>query len=180
MDEDALIAAALEGSPHAGTFLVSVFGPRLLGYCRSQTPDLSDTDREMICEQAVEIAVRKIETFDRAKGTFEGWLRGFVRYTVMNWRRASGQRHPDPVEDLVLQKPQTPVEPNDLEVPSPRVVALREAVSALSEADQVYLNLRYTQGLPTKAIATLVDKSDDAVRQRLSRSLRRLANQLEA
>lgn len=174
MEEQALIAAALEGSPHAGTFLVSVYGPQLLGYCRSLTPDLSDVDREMICEQAVELAVRKIDAFDRELGTFPGWLRGFVRNTVKNWRRGAGQRHPDPVEDLPLEclPPPAPVAINKV------TDALRRAVRELPEQDQLYVNLRYQQGLPTKQIAQLLGKTDNAVRQRLSRLQRLLKDQL--
>lgn len=176
MDEQELITAAVEGSPHAGTFLVSVFGPQLQGYCRSISADLSDVDREMICEQAVELAVRKIDSFDRQKGTFPGWLRGFVRYTVLNWRRSAGLRSATPVDDLVLECPPSPPMPSARTSEMAQSVAL--AVRALAPEDQVYINLRYVQGLPTKEIAQRLDKSDAAVRQRLSRLQRSLNGRL--
>jgi RNA polymerase sigma factor (sigma-70 family) len=151
----------------------------LLGYCRSLTPDLSDVDREMICEQAVEIAVRKIDVYDPGLGTFPGWLRGFVRNTVKNWRRAEGQRHPDHVEDLVLTAG-PPLAPVATPQTQAAAAALKKAVRALPEPDQVYLNLRYQQGLPTKQIAQLLGKSDAAVRQRLSRIQRHLKVTVDA
>ena len=67
MDEE-LIQAAKAGQLHAGAFLVSLYGPRLLGYCRTITPDLGDVDRELICEQAIEKACRKIGRIRRDQG----------------------------------------------------------------------------------------------------------------
>jgi hypothetical protein len=93
VDEE-LIQAAKAGHKYAGAFLISVYGERLLGYCRTIAPDLGDVDRELICEQAAEKACRKIDEYDETKGTLPGWLRGFVRFGVLNWRRDWAARFP--------------------------------------------------------------------------------------
>ncbi|HMM95056.1 sigma-70 family RNA polymerase sigma factor [Phycicoccus sp.] len=171
MDEAELIEAAREGQPHAGTFLVSMYAPRMLSYARSITHDLSDADRECICELAVERAVRKIDNFDPTRGTFQGWLRGFVRYTLLDWRRSTAARDVRPSDDLPLQAPPMLAEHPR---PHPQTRQLNEAIADLGDADQLLVRLRYFEQLPSKEIAHLTGISDDAVRKRLSRITSRL------
>lgn len=175
MDELALIHAAKAHEPGSGAFLVSAYGPQLARYCAALASDMSDVDREMICEQAIEIAVRKIDEYDENVASFASWLRGFVRNTVLNWRRSHGLRHPDSADELSLIDAPTPARR-----PSPLLPELRRAVQALPEEDQTYLVLRYRDGLPTKDIAQLVNKTDDAVRKRLSRIHARLRTSFDA
>jgi DNA-directed RNA polymerase specialized sigma24 family protein len=89
VSDDDLIQAAREGRDYAGPFLVSMFGPRLLGYCKSIASDLSDTDCERVVELAIEKAVRKIDAFDPTRGKFEAWLRTFVLHATQDWRRGN-------------------------------------------------------------------------------------------
>src|SRR5712691_5078634 len=91
VDED-LIQGVKDGDPLAAAWLVSLYGSKLLGYCRTVAPDMGDADREGICEIAVETALRKIDDFDPARGSLQGWLRGFVRNGVLSWRRSVGWR----------------------------------------------------------------------------------------
>jgi RNA polymerase sigma-70 factor, ECF subfamily len=176
VDED-LIRATRENQPHAGAFMVSMYGPKLMGYCLTIAPDLSEVDREFICEQAVEKACRKIGEFDPAKGSLVAWLRGFVRYGVLNWRRAAGVRAREPVDELGLPAWQPPAQP-ELPPDDPRIARLAPAVQALPLDHQLLLALRYIEGLPTREIAARLGLSDDMVRQRLSRLTRQLRRQV--
>ncbi|HET9970336.1 MAG TPA: sigma-70 family RNA polymerase sigma factor [Streptosporangiaceae bacterium] len=176
MDED-LIQAAEAGQPYAGAFMISLYGSRLLGYCRTIAPDLSDVDREFICERAAENACRKIDEYDPDKGSLPGWLRGFVKYGVLNWRRSAGIRVPEPVDELGLPEPQ-PAPPPELSPDDPRLARLAAAVRALPTPQQLLVALRYRENLPTREIAARLGLSDDAVRQRLSRLTRHLTSQL--
>jgi len=176
VDED-LIQAAESGQPYAGAFMISLYGSRLLGYCRTIAPDLSDVDREFICERAAENACRKIDEYDPAKASLPAWLRGFVRYGVLNWRRSAGIRMPEPVDELGLPEPQ-PTAPPELSPDDPRLTRLAAAVHALPPGLQLLVALRYKENLPTREIAARLGLSDDAVRQRLSRLTRHLSSQL--
>jgi RNA polymerase sigma factor (sigma-70 family) len=175
VDED-LIQAAKIGQPYAGAFMISLYGDRLLGYCRTIAPDLSDVDRELICQGAVENACRKIDEYDPAKGSLPGWLRGFVRYGVLNWRRSAGIRIAEPVDELGL--PSQPTAPPELSPDDSRLTRLAVAVQALPSHHQLLVALRFKENLPTREIAARLGLSDDAVRQRLSRLTRRLTRQL--
>lgn len=173
MDED-LIRAAKAGDELAGAWLVSLHGPLMLGYCHSIAPELSDVDRELICERAVEKALRKIDEFDPERGSLPSWLRGFVKYSVLSWRRAEGIRAAEPVDEMGL-----PCPPPDLAPHDPRIARLAAAVRALAPDQQLLVALRYRENLPSSEIADRLRLSDDAVRQRLSRLRRLLAVQIE-
>jgi RNA polymerase sigma-70 factor, ECF subfamily len=176
LDAD-LIRAAKAGDPLAGAFLVSLHGDKMLGYCHAIAPDLSDVDREIICEQTAENAIRKIDEFDPAKATLSAWLRGFVRYGVLNWRRAEGFRIPEPIEELDLSCPPSP--PPDIAPGDPRLAQLAAAVQALPPHHQLLIALRFRECLPSREIARRLGLSDDAVRQRLSRLSRQLRKHAE-
>lgn len=176
MEED-LIRAARENQPHAGAFMVSVYGQKLLGYCLTIAPDLGEVDREFICEQAVENACRKIGEFDSTKGSLVAWLRGFVRYGVLNWRRAAGVRAREPADERGLPARQPPAQ-SEVSPDDPQIARLATAVQALPLHHQLLLALRYTENLPTLEIADRLGLSDDVVRQRLSRLTRQLRRQV--
>ncbi|EMI52310.1 RNA polymerase sigma factor [Rhodopirellula sallentina] len=60
-----------------------------------------------------------------------------------------------------------------------RMHRMSEAIGTLNEDQQRAIRLRYVEGLPTKAIAEELGKTDVAVRVLLSRSMRELEKQLE-
>jgi RNA polymerase sigma-70 factor (ECF subfamily) len=175
--EDELLRAAREGDESVAAFIVSMYAPRLLGYAHTLTSDLSDVDREMICERAVELACRKIDEFDPEKGTFVGWLRGFVRYGVLNWRRSTGSMADKSVEDI---DPPLPPDTSDTTASNSRVAALAAAVRELSHDDQLLIALRYQEQLPTQDIALRLGVADATVRQRLTRLRAHLGRNLSS
>jgi RNA polymerase sigma-70 factor, ECF subfamily len=177
VDEE-LIQAAKAGQPHAGAFLVSLYGPRLLGYCRTIAPDLSDVDRELICEQAIEKACRKLDEYDEAKGSLAAWLRAFVRFGVLSWRRSWGLRDSDHSFELGPHARESDPLP-ELGPSDPRLVRLAVAVRALPKEHQLLIALRFWESLPTSEIAARLHISDAAVRQRLSRIVRQLRAEVE-
>ncbi|HEV8647818.1 MAG TPA: sigma-70 family RNA polymerase sigma factor [Actinomycetes bacterium] len=167
---DELIADARAGKPHAAPFLTSLHGPALAGYLRDIASDLSDTDRELIAERAVEGAVRKIDRFDAAHGPFTAWLRGFVRFEVLNWRRATARLH-----SLAGVDVPTPNPPAHTDLPGAVLAAVTDALRTLSPADQVIIALHDIEQLPSKQAAARLGITDDACRQRYVRARRRLA-----
>ncbi len=173
--EDELLRAARDGDENAGAFLVSLYAPKMLGYARTIAPDLNDVDREMVCERAVELACRKINEYDSDRGSFVGWVRGFVRYGVLNWRRSVVTTMDTPVEVI---DPSATEEHHDRSEPDARVTALVTAVRQLPQAEQLIIALRYREQLPTQEIAKRLGLSDAAVRQRLTRVRNRLATQI--
>ena len=165
-----LIADARAGKPHAAPFLISLYGPDLTGYVRAIASDLSDTDRELIAERAIEAAVRKIDRFDPTRAPFTAWLRAFVRFEVLSWRRAMARLDSLDGVDVATPDPPGHSGPN-----SEVVTAVTEALRTLRPADQVIIALHDIEQLPSKEAAARLGITDDACRQRYVRARRRLA-----
>ena len=170
MDDQDLIQAAREGKEHAGPFLISLYGPMLLGYARGLAPDLGDSGCEQICEWAIERAIRRIDLYDPAKGDFAGWARSMLRYAAMDYRRDNARLQS--MDNLDVAEPEAQ---SSREIPEDVKVALAEAVGLLSESDQAILALREIEQLPSRTVAALLQISDAAVLQRYSRARQRLA-----
>jgi RNA polymerase sigma factor (sigma-70 family) len=184
MDRE-LVESARENRPGAGAYLVSRYAPRLLGYCRSITPDLGDIDRELIVGLAVENALRKIDSYDPERGPFEIWLRTFVKFAALEWRRNPARTEAvDPtLQDSPLTAESDPT--HDPNAPtSNRLVlvidALHEAFPRLSVPDQVILGMRNLEGRTFKDVAFRLKISEAAARQRHVRARARLRKLLEA
>jgi RNA polymerase sigma-70 factor (ECF subfamily) len=172
MDKE-LIAAARDGQEYAGAFLVSLHGPGLAAYCRSIAPELSDTDREHIICNAIERAVRRIETFDESRGSFKTWLRPFVLHATQDWRRDHAQLvELDPDRD-------SSTESNGLDNSEdgrlqPVIEALRDLLPTLRPTDQVIIALRDLENRSVENCADLLGITPDACRQRHHRARQRL------
>ena len=172
---DNLILRLRDGDENAGAFLVSLVAPSLHGYARGIASDLSDTDRERICEIALERAVRKIHRFDPGKGSLLRWLRTFVRHEAANWRRShhaldqldENRASPEPGTQLPEERRRA-------------LIALSRAVESLSPTDQLIIDLRDRQQLAYAEIASRVGATEEACRQRHLRALGRLKRKAEA
>jgi RNA polymerase sigma-70 factor, ECF subfamily len=174
MNDDDLVRQLREGDDRAAAFLVSLHAPRLFGYARAIAPDLSDTDRQFVCDIAVETAVRRIDRFDGERGTLERWLRPFVRHAVQDWRGTNEHLSELPAEPLSS----TTSESTDpaRELARQRVA---EAISELSVTDQLIIGLRDQEQLTYLEIATRLGVSEAACRQRHLRAVRRLAQAID-
>jgi len=173
MDVARLIQQLKDGDAAAGPILVSVVVPRLLGYAELIASDLSLADREEAVEHAIETAIRRLDRYDPSKGTFPGWVRGFVRHAVGDWRRHHPGGAPAALDDGA-----EPVAPqiNDAEEEptNPATVALTALVLTAPETDQLLLRLRFEEKLPHAQIAQQLGVSEFACRKRLERTLARL------
>jgi RNA polymerase sigma factor (sigma-70 family) len=188
VSDDDLIQAARDGHEYAAAFLVSLYGPRILGYCRSLASDLSDVDCEHIVELAIEKAVRKIDHYDQTRGRFEAWLRTFVLHATQDWRRghhrlvsldaetATGESR----AHRLVAPPLLAVDSDDSARLAPLIEALRDALPTMNPADQVIIALRDLEGRPVDSVAATLHINPDACRQRHYRARMRLKKLLDA
>jgi RNA polymerase sigma-70 factor (ECF subfamily) len=170
MDDDELIRAVREGQAYAGPFLVSLYAPRILGQVRNVAGDLGDEACELICENAVERAIRGIDKYSPSCGTFIAWVRSMVKYAALDYRRDDARTQSLADLDVADSPPETSREMSE-EVRA----ALAATVQKLSDADQAILALIDAEGLSAPTAAMLLGISHVAARQRHSRARRRLS-----
>ena len=173
MDIAQLIEQLKNGDDTAGPVLVSVLGPRLLGYANLIASDLRLVDREQAVEHAIETAIRRIDRYDPSKGTFPGWVRAFVRHAVADVRRRQPGGAPRQLDEEMADLA-VPEDNGDEEHGRPASAALTALVFTAPEADQLILRLRYEENLPHAQIANRLGVSEPACRKRLERALERL------
>ncbi|HEY3923554.1 MAG TPA: sigma-70 family RNA polymerase sigma factor [Acidothermaceae bacterium] len=177
MDISELIEQLKRGEDSAGPILVSVLAPRLLGYTAMIAKDLPLADQEIAVENAIERAVVRIDQYDSSKGTFAGWVRGFVRFAVADWRRQYADGAPVELSREVARVGlTTPDSSEDGADDSPPGIeaGVSTLVLALPEVDQLLLRLRYVEVLPHNQIAEQLGITENACRKRLQRVLERL------
>ena len=118
MDENELVRQLREGDEKAAAFLcVDPSGRNSSATHETLRSNLSDTDRLLICDIAVETAIRRIDRYDAERASLERWMRAFVRHAAMDWRRShhrldelrdddglsdGGDDEPDPLRERAL------------------------------------------------------------------------------
>lgn len=175
MDENELVRQLREGDDKAAAFLVSLMGSKLIAYARAVAGDLSDTDRVLICDIAVETAVRRIDRYDAERASLERWMRAFVRHAALDWRRShyrleelDEDHRPGIVDD----------EPDPLRQRA--LLRVADVVRTMTDTDQLIIGLRDQEGLSYAEIAHRIGVEEAACRQRHLRAVRRLGRHLES
>ncbi len=123
-------------------------------------------------------AIRSLDQFMPAKGSARIWLLRIAANTLRDHFRRTRLRQHVPLSqwrDLAADAPS----PEERLLWEEQVGRLLAAVSRLNQHDRDLVSLRYGSGLDNAAIAHMHGISEVAVRQRLSRALRRLRQTLE-
>ncbi|MCX6956564.1 MAG: sigma-70 family RNA polymerase sigma factor [Verrucomicrobia bacterium] len=174
-----LVQAALRGDTEAFRELVLRHQHLVLGVA------LTVLGQRQLAEDAAQDAFvhawRSLPAL-RDPARFRPWVVGISRNLARNLRRARTRDPLRPTGDL----PQTPAEgtdPADAAVSREEEAAVFDLISKLPEDYRETLVLYYAEGRSTAAVATALDISEDAVRQRLTRGRRllqdRVLNQVE-
>ena len=98
------------------------------------------------------------------------WLKGVARNKLMNSYRYV-QRHPTVALDESADDLPDPDEPERILLRNETYGQLHQSIQQLSPVQQQLLLLRYGHGLTTSEIAVLLHKSDQSIRQLLSRTV---------
>lgn len=104
----------------------------------------------------------------RNPSSFLPWLRQLTRNTAHLWRRRHAREIPD--DELVGAAVDSRATADVTLIAAEEQVMLAAVLDELSDEAREVLVLFYREGCSTKQVATLLGISDDAVRQRLSRS----------
>ena len=143
----------------------------MLSYARALLAEGSHQAEDVVQEACI-VAYLQLEDFDQSR-SFPKWLRGIVRYKVMESQRA-WKRQPwvtDPhviegMEDVYQTFDQVRIEDNWRD----RIALIEKCVSQLNDQMRRTVELVYQFGMPLKAVATEMSTTIMAAGQRLSRA----------
>jgi len=171
---DADLVLAAQRDPHAFEPLYLRYADRLYRYAAGLTGSTHLADD--VVSDTMMAAFEHLARFDPARGSFAGWLFTIARRRVADdqrrfgrLRRAFSRHGPEPnVDEDILSGV----------IRSEDAARLRAALRRIPRNDREVLLLRYVAGLSGPEIAAVLNISAGAVRVRLHRALRRLANEL--
>jgi RNA polymerase sigma-70 factor (ECF subfamily) len=175
---EAILQRASQGDEEAWRDIVERYSNRVFGLIRAQCGN-SDLAEE-ITQSAFCTMAAKIGNYTET-GRFESWLFRIAVNRLRDEMRRR-KRHATPVEDekLVGMAGAANEEEKALGSDQPEVVALREAMTQLSDADQQIVHLRHFGGLSFKQIADILDQPLGTVLARQHRALKKLKDLIES
>lgn len=161
-EERGLRAAVLRGDQEAWRVLFDRCFDALFAYIDYRTGRRGDRTEEVV-QEAWMIAVRRFDSFDPTRSSFESWLRGIALNILRNhqraWKRAAS------LEDLEAVAVEDGSGP---EIELAEQISL--ALTALPERYQSVLRAKYEEKLSVVEIARRWKESAKAVESLLSRA----------
>lgn len=124
-----------------------------------------------------EVFLRMVQGLPRYQDTgapFGAWLYKIAATQVADYYR-QGKRVSEPISD---EQPSDDTDPLGTLAKQEERAKLREALQALPEDYQTLLILRFMQQLPHQEVASILDKSEAAIRVMQHRALKALAERL--
>jgi RNA polymerase sigma-70 factor (ECF subfamily) len=145
---------------------------RVYGYAFYQLGDHHDA--EDATERTFLAALRALPTFRDEGATFRAWLFRIAHNTISNARRSRSRRRTEPLpEDLQRAAPNA--DPAGLVLEAEEARRVLRAVAQLPDDRRQVVLLRFVDGLSSREIGQVMDRSEGAARVLLHRALRDLA-----
>ncbi len=148
---------------------------RLAGYAYAHIHSKADAD-----DIAGEVFARALEALDRFEETgipMHAWLFTIARNLIIDFERKKANAYSVPIEDVDVESGSNPVTDTETKLELERVT---EAFKHLTQEQQEVLRLRFFGELPSREVASLMEKSDGAVREMQREALGKLRLVLES
>jgi len=168
-DEELMSQYAQEGDEEAFSELYRRYAPKLYGYLNKNFA--TGTDKDAVFQETFMKLHQAKENY-RAEYPFSAWLFAICRNTLVDHLRKERRMASGNEEFRLGQEGYFPEM-------SPRVQIPEQVLAQLPTDQRLALELRYLQELPFEAIARDLKKSEQNVRQLVSRAVRRLRRLLE-
>jgi len=148
---------------------------RVYGYAFYQLRDHHDA--EDATERTFLAALRALPEFRAEGATFRAWLFRIAHNTIINARRSRFRRRTESLPEG-LERIAPNADPAGLVVEADETRRVLTAVAELPEDRREVILLRFVDGLSSREIGQVMDRSEGAARVLLHRALRDLAARL--
>lgn len=175
LDEPQLIAAAQRGDKQAVGRLYEAYAQAIFRYINYRV------ESDMVAEDlTAEVFLRMVQGLPRYQdigAPFGAWLYRIAATQIADHYRRNRRIVPEPVGE---NEASDDTDPLGKAAKNEEKMALRRALSALSEDYQTLLILRFMQQLPHNEVAVILNKSEASIRVMQHRALQALARELGA
>ncbi len=177
--DNALVEAARQ-SPEAFGALYDRYVDAIYSYIRYRVPD--EGDAEDLTAQTFHRALTNLPAYESRGLPFGAWLYRIAHNLVANWHRHEG-RHPQTSLEGLDEEPEgltvaLPPSVHEVDTMFERELLL-VALGRLEEDRQALLIYKFSQGLSNAEIATILGRSEGAIKSLYHRTLLELRAQLD-
>lgn len=177
-DPDIEAVRAAQADPAAFGVLYRRYLDRVYAYAFYQLGDHHDA--EDASERIFLAALRALPGFREQGASFRAWLFRIAHNTIANAHRSRARARPERLERLpeAQQSPAPDADPAGLVATADELREVLRAVAELPEERRHVILLRFVDGLSSREIGEVLDRSPGAARVLLHRALRELAARL--
>lgn len=174
-DPDAADVIAAQADRAAFDVLYRRYLDRVYGYAFYQLGDHHDA--EDATERTFMAALRALPNFRDEGATFRAWLFRIAHNTIANAHRSRFRRRTEPLLEG-LERADPNADPAGLVLEAEEARRVLHAVAELPDDRRQVVLLRFVDGLSSREIGQVMDRSEGAARVLLHRALRDLAARL--
>lgn len=174
-DPDGADVLAAQRDQAAFDVLYRRYLDRVYGYAFYQLGDHHDA--EDATERTFLSALRALPEFRDEGATFRSWLFRIAHNTIANARRSRVRRRTEPLPDGI-ERTAPNADPAGLVLEADERRRVLRAVAELPDDRRQVVLLRFVDGLSSREIGQVMDRSEGATRVLLHRALRDLAARL--
>lgn len=175
MPEDEVILLAAGGDTEAFSYLYERYVTRIYNYIYYRTGN--PYEAEDLTSRVFHRALGHINHYNNRGVPFSAWLYRIAHNLVANWHRDNSRRNEVPLEDQ-------PGLPQRLELPEHALVnhqeleGLLRVIRRLPAERQQLLILKFVEGLSNQEIATIMLRSEGAIKSLYHRTLLTLRDEI--
>jgi RNA polymerase sigma-70 factor (ECF subfamily) len=174
-DPDLVAVVAAQADRAAFATLYRRYLDRVYAYAFYQLEDHHDA--EDATERIFMAAMAALPDFRDEGATFRAWLFRVAHNTIANAHRARARRRTEPLPEP-FDRAAPNADPAGLVARADELRTVLRAVAALPEDRRQVVLLRFVDGLSSREIGQVLDRTPGAVRVLLHRALRDLAERL--
>ena len=174
-DPDLADVVAAQADRAAFDVLYRRYLDRVYGYAFYQLGDHHDA--KDATERTFMAALRALPSFRDEGSTFRAWLFRIAHNTIANAHRSRFRRRTEPLPDE-LERAAPNADPAGLLLEAEESRRVLRAVAELPDDRRQVVLLRFVDGLSSREIGQVMDRSEGAARVLLHRALRDLATRL--
>ena len=176
-DPDLADVRAAQADHAAFSVLYRRYLDRVYGYAFYQLGDHHDA--EDATARTFTAALRALPAFRDEGASFRAWLFRIAHHTISNARRSRARRRTEPLP-ATSDHPAPNADPAGIVGRAEELRSVLRAVSQLPDDRRQVVLLRFVDGLSSKEIGQVMDRSEGAARVLLHRALRDLEARLGA